>query len=529
MAGLNGREMSSPPRLLGVGGGHPAIFSRRVHDGLTLGAFGLAALAVALGVAVAVPKPSIALALGAVALLLGVAWLVATPRPELTVTAAAIFLGCINGPLKLIANAGAASSAVQDVVILAVVLGMVVRLVVQRSSARLPPLSGWVFAFILLVLIEAFNPLTNGLLKVLAGYRQQLEWVPFFWFGYMLIRSPERFRRLFLLLGAIASINAVASTAQTQASPNQIASLGAGYNNRVFGATSRKYISEGSAHVRPLGLGSDSGFSGGLGVIALPGTLALLAIATTRRQRVLATIFALGAIAGVATGLGRLQVGGAVLDVFAFAGYSFIAGRRITRPIAALLLVVALAVPLGALFISLVGEGVFSRYTSLAPSKVANTATGYKENDLLAIPKYLAAEPFGYGLATAGAVSGFGGKSKELFEGHNINAETQYNFLVKELGLPGLVIWTGFLLRLIFLAAGGLRRVIDPTVQIGLIGVCSPLVAFFFMAFNGPVSAGVTGGAYYWFAAGVAAYWFLGQGRTFGAQAVKRPDSLLAA
>ena len=38
-------------------------------------------------------------------------------------------------------------------------------------------------------LVEAFNPSTHGILKILGGFRQQLEWIPFFFFGYVVMRS----------------------------------------------------------------------------------------------------------------------------------------------------------------------------------------------------------------------------------------------------------------------------------------------------------------------------------------------------
>ncbi len=522
--------MSTPyTRSIGsASGAHPAVLNRRVHDGLVAGLVWSMALVMALGIAVSIQKPNIALFLGGIALLLGVVWLMVNPRLEVTVTALAVFLGCVDGPIKLIANAGAVSSALQDVVMLAVTLGLFVRVLVRRRPARMPPLSGWVIAFVLWVLVEAFNPSTHGFLKILAGYRQELQWVPFFIFGYLLIRTPQRFRRLFIILGIITTMNGVVATMQTQMSPSQVASLGSGYNERVYGKSARKYVSEGEAHVRPLGLGSDSGFGGGLGVITLPGTLALLAVARSRRERWLALALCLGSAMAVATGLGRLQVGGAVLGVFAFAGLAMLAGRRISRSIAALLLVGAVALPLGAVFVSAVGEGIFSRYSSISPEKATSTATGYKQNDLKEIPHIVSANPFGYGLATAGAVSGFGGKATELLEGHNINAETQFNFLVKELGLPGLLIWTAFLIRLVVLAASRLRHVWDPDVQIFLVGVCAPLVAFVFMAFDGPLSASTAAGTYFWFAAGVLAYWLAGPGRAMARRTVGVPRSEVA-
>jgi len=521
--------MSAAAGPLFAGSGHPAVTSRRIHDTATTAAFALAAIGAALAVAIALPKPNLPLTLGVIVMLLFIVWLAVSPKIEWTVTALVIFLGCLNGPTKLVANAGALSSGVQDVLVLAVTLGLIVRTIAKRTPVSMPPLVGWVIAWIVFVLIEAFNPNTVGILKTLAGYRQQLQWVPFFWFGYLLIRTPQRFKRAFWLLGVIALLNAFASTGQTQLSPEEVASLGSGYSARVNGPAARTYGSGGEGHVRPLGLGSDSGFSGGIGMIALPGCLALVALSKRRRERWAALILTLGCLAGVITGLGRLQVGGTIIALGAFVGYSFLAGRRISKPILALLGAVAIALPVGVVFVEAVGSGVFSRYTSIQPERFAGTAGSYKFGEIEAIPKYIAAQPFGFGLGTAGAVSGFGGKQKELFEGHNIPADTEYNFLVKELGIFGLAIWLGFLIRLIVLAATHLRRVVHPELQILLIAIASPLVAAFFMALDGPVSAGVAGGAYFWFAGGVMSYWFLGKGRRLASQPQAAPGTLVAA
>jgi len=520
--------MNPAARPLFAGGGHPAVLSRRMKDAATTFAVLAVAACVAIAIAVSVPERDFALALVGIAMAVFIVWLVCTPRLELAVGAIVIFLGCLNGPTKLIANAGALSSGIQDVLVLAVTLGLAARVIAKRSPVRVPPLFGWVLAFVLLVLIEGLNPNTGGFLKALGGYRQQLQWVPFFFFGYLLIRSPQRFRRMYWLLGVVALLNAFASTSQTQLTPGEVASLGSGYAYRVQGKGARTYNAEGEAHVRPLGLGSDSGFSAGIGVIALPGCLALVATVRRRRERWAALILALGALAGIITGLGRLQVGGSVFTLVAFVGFAMLARRRVSKPILALIATIALALPVGLVFVDAVGPSIFSRYTSIAPEHFASTAVDYKSGGLRSIPTYIAAEPFGFGLGTAGAVSSFGGKSKELFEGHNITADTEYNLLVKELGLFGILIWTGFLIRLIVLAARRLRNVVDPDVQIFLIALCSPLVAYLFMAVDGPVSVGVAGGSYYWFAAGVSAYWFLGAGRFFGSRASPEPGTLVA-
>src|SRR5207302_2919308 len=96
------------------------------------------------------------------------------------------------------------------------------------------------------------------------------------------------------------------------------------------------YVVEGEGRVRPPALGSDSGFGGGVGVIALPATLALLALWRFRRKW-LPVVLVFGAILAVATCLGRVQVVGASIGVMSFAALSASLGRRMARPVATLL------------------------------------------------------------------------------------------------------------------------------------------------------------------------------------------------
>ena len=493
----------------GVAGAHPAVVNRRIQDLLAVTAMGLGAFAIALGIVVAEPKPELALIVGALAGGLVVFLLVSSPRLDLTVLFLGFYLGCIGGPIKLISQGGLVTSALQNVLILAVLLGLLMRMIVQRRPLRLPPLSGWVLAFVFAVLIEAFNPKTGGILKSFAGFREQLQWVPFFFFGYILIRSKARLRKLFLVLGVIALANGVVSTYQTQLSPQQVGSWGPGYAAKVFEGH-RKYSSEGVARVRPMGLGDDSGVGAGFGDIALVGTFAL--IATMRRRRWAAMLLCLGAMVAIATGLGRLQVVGGVLGLIVYILLSSSAGRRASRPLVAALIVAAIAIPVGLLFISAVGGGVFSRYTSISPGQVSGTTTSYKQGELLTIPRDLAAAPFGFGLGTAGPAKGFGGQVTEELEGHNVNAETQYNFLVDETGLPGLVAWTGFAIALALLAVTRLRFIADHELQVYLAAAFAPVIAMFFMGFDGPVSGSESNGSYFWLAAGIASYWLAGPG-----------------
>ncbi len=393
---------ASQPRVAAPSmGAHPAVVSRRIAELALLGGAGAIVLGVALGIALAVPDPNFALVLALAFGAVGIIALAVNSRLEISVALLAIYLGALDGPVKLL-SANQAASAVRDVLIAAVALGAIVRLLARRERVALPPMSGWVIAFVALVLADAFNPNTLGTLKILGGLRQELEWVPFFFFGYVLMRSRKRFRQLFLILGVIALANGAVSLYQTRLEPAQLASWGPGYSELVYGnetLSARKYLSEGVARVRPPALGSDAGFGGSVGVIALAGAVVLLAT-VRRRRRWFAALLCVGALLAIATSLARLSVLGAVISLLAFgllcAGAGV--GRRMRRPLGALLSVAGVAVALGVALVAFEGGGVFSRYVSISPSNVGSTSTTYKAVSLAQIPNDIVNDPFGFGL-----------------------------------------------------------------------------------------------------------------------------------
>jgi hypothetical protein len=514
--------MSVPyPRLSGpIGGVHPAVLNSRLRQALLVGLAGLIPLLVALGVAVAVPRPNLALAVALALGALGLVVLATNSRLEVTVTILALYLGLLDGPVKLLTGGHELATVFRDVLIFAVSLGAVVRLLAKKERVKLPPLSGWVLAFVAIVLAEAFNPNTHGIVKALGGFRQQLEFVPFFFFGYVIMRSKERFRKLFLILGVIALANGAVGVYQTKLGPAQLASWGPGYKELVVGTqeagtkgglTGRVYSSEGVARVRPPALGKDSGFGGGVGMIALPGALALIAMGG-RRRRWIGVLLCLGALLGVATGLGRFQVVGAALAVIGFCALSVTSGGRLLRPLAAVLGVFVLAIPLGALLVSIEAPGTFSRYAEIAPEKVVS-AKDKKTGELSRVPHQLVIAPFGVGLASVGAAAGFGGQVSHQLEGKSVGAETQFNFMADELGAPGLLLWLGLIVNLILLAARRLRHVADLELRIYLSAVFAVIIAFLLVGVSGPIMGSPAAGPFFWFAAGIAGYWFLGPGR----------------
>ncbi len=505
------------PQLAGLlGGAHPAVVGRRVHDLLIVALTGLVPLAIGLAITVESPKPDPLLIFGILIGAVGVVVLFVSTRYEVTLTLLVLYLGLLDGPIKLQA-ASAAASGVRDILGLAIGLGMVLRLLVKRERVSLPPLSGWVLAFVAFVLIEALNPHTDGILKSLGGYRQQLEWVPCFFFGYLILRSKKRFRQFFLLLGVIALANGVMGTIQSRLSPSQLATWGPGYHELVFGGegngiTGRTYSVEGVAHVRPMALGSDAGFGGGVSTVALPCLLALLAVGG-RRRRWPILLCCLGAALGVATAASRTSIIIAVVGIVVFAALSLLAGLRVSRPLAGVVVVLLIAVGVGSALSATEGSGIFARQETLTSVETAQSTGGNgKERTLSLIPHYLEAAPFGFGLGTAGSVSGFGGHQRLELEGQKVEGGSAYSILVKELGLPGLLLWVGLTINVIAIAVSQLRRIRDVELRTYLVGMMAAYIAFTFQGLAGPTLV-VTIGAFLWLVPGVVSYWFAGAGR----------------
>ncbi len=101
---MNAPRMRLPSRAAGW---HPVVLGRRINDALLLAIAGLITLALALLIVVAMPKPNYPLVVGGIVGALAPwgcspaarAW--SSPFRCL-----AFYLGCVNGPLKLISSTG---------------------------------------------------------------------------------------------------------------------------------------------------------------------------------------------------------------------------------------------------------------------------------------------------------------------------------------------------------------------------------------------------------------------------------------
>ena len=523
--------MSNPyPHLVDrVGWGHPSVLGRRVRERVLVGLSALVAVVLAFAASLEMPQPTVenmALALVITLAFLGLLALVFSTRYEVTLTVLALYLGLLDGPIKL-EHPGRLTSAGRDVLIIAIAAGMLMRLLLKRQRLTRPPLSGWVMVFVAVVLVQAFNPDTGSILKVLGGYRQELEFVPFFFFGYLIIRSKQRFRQLFLLFGVIALANGLVGAYQSRLTPGQVATWGPGYAERIEGGSSnstklsgRTYVAEGAPHVRPTALGSDAGAGGAVGVIALPGLLALLAAGKTRRRWPV-VLGILGALLAIGTSASRTFVVVGAAELVVFVGLALIARAGISRALAGLMAGLVLATGAGVALIALDGGQILHREEGLI-NPTPREGKGLevekeqgednKTRNLSEIPRDIADAPFGIGLGVTGAVSGFGGGGKPTLEEEKVSGGSAYNLLTVETGALGLFIWLGLSASVIVLGISRLRRIEDTELRLYLVGMLTAFIAVAIQGLSAPTLAVSPAGAFQWFAVGVLAFWIAGPG-----------------
>jgi hypothetical protein len=429
-------------------------------------------------------------------------WLLITNKPELGLAVLLIYLGVVDGFIKLKVGTELPTLG-RDVLLYALAIGMLLRAKVSGKQLDLPPLTGWVIAFVLVVLVQLLNPANQSWLHSVAALRQHIEFVPLFFIGYAVMRSKQRLRMFFLLMLLVASVNGAVSLMQFNLSPDQLASWGPGYSNLINGVGSAPRTAEGKdgeKRVRPPGLGSDMGFAGNLGAVALPGALALLALGRfNRRQAWLAAALTPGAVVAIVTSQSRSVVVVAVVAVIVFAALALLAGQALRIALGGLV-----AIVLAFSAISFVGHsdsGAFYRYSSVKPGELINTTVDARSQTIEQIPLYAGRFPLGAGIGSVGPAASFEG------EGLPLNAESQFTFMIVELGVIGLLVYIAFQVRLLTMVLPGLRRLEDRESRLLIAALITLLVEFIAMWIIGVTTTSSPNAPYIWFAAGAAVWW----------------------
>ena len=492
----------------------PKLPSVRPVQGPAVLVLGLAAVAAAAGLALATTAVGTGIVIGGALVGAVALWMAVHDDYHLSLAVLLVWLGVFDGYVRL-KTGKETLTIVRDVFVFAIAAGWLVRNSVRKESVRIPPLGGWALVFVGLVLVQLFNPADGTLRHSVAALRPHLEWVPLFFLGYAALRSIHRLRAFAVILVCIGALNGVVGYKQFGLTTEQLASWGPGYQARVFGTgdvSARLFPdSHGNLRPRPFALGSDSGFGGTLAVLALPFVLALVATARgSPRQLWVAIPAMVGCAVALLTSQSRTAVVACVVALLAFLLLA-VRGRRFMSVV--LPLAVASVIGLGVVsaVVGQAGAGGL-RYQSIAPSKVFHSTVRDRGTSLALVPGYVTDYPLGAGIGSVGPaariVSGLGHKE--------LDGETEFTFLLVELGLPGLLLVLGMTLRLIVLAFRRVRKIEDDELRWYLAAVAAPFCAFVVSWFTTSTSVTSPNAPYFWFAAGVLAYWLLDRRETEG-------------
>jgi hypothetical protein len=397
---------------------------------------------------------------------------------------------------------------VRDVILWGTATLALLTVLLSRRPIRVPPLTGLVALFCVLVLVQVVNPAAYSAKVSLVALRQHLEWVPLFFLGFYALSSVKRLRVFAIVLLVAAAANGVVGFVQFSLTPDALAAWGPGYETLARGdqsldpadrAARTFYDASGRDHVRPPGLGPDAGFGGLVAMLALPAAMALLLSQMTARRRLaLACVLPLILVA-IVTSQTRSALLASIVAVIAF----LIVGFSSQRILPALTVITASAVCLAGA-VSFVGGGdggAFRDLDTIAPRQIATTFGAERGTSLALLPGYASRFPLGAGLGTLGSAS-----QLRAPDNRELSGETNFNYLLLELGIPGLLLAIALLVLVLGKLAGAARAAADRDAGLLLAALTAGLAGLATMWFASSVSATPFAG-FFWVAAGVAAYW----------------------
>jgi len=447
-------------------------------------------------------------AVGALAFLLLAGWCFSHRRVDRSLAAFGLYLGLLDGYLKL-RTGNPVMTLARDVLVVAIASGALVRTMTSRRPLPLPPLCGLVLAFSAVVVVELFNPDGPGVVFGLGGVRQHLEFVPLFFLGYAFMRRETQVQKLLLILVFCAAAGGFVSFVQSTLTPEQFARWGPGYSERILGTDTFEgaprvaFDETGATSVRPFGLGSDLGAGAVAAALALPALIAMamslkgamrmwlvpagigigLAIATSGTRAALVTVFvsalAFGLIAAASRNAPRVIAGLGISAILVYGAFQYLGPNTSTA----------------------------TRAQSIAPTKVLTTFAQERGSSVAKFGEYATGHPLGLGVGSVGPAAG--ALSDRPISLQVLNTETEWNFLVLEVGLAGLALFVALNLRLMSLALTRIRRIVDPAVRLHLAALAGPLFALVVAGFSGVTTASVPPAPYFWFVAGVLSYWLV--------------------
>jgi O-antigen ligase len=248
-------------------------------------------------------------------------------------------------------------------------------------------------------------------------------------------------------------------------------------------------------------LGSDAGAGAVTAALALPGLVALALVGKGRaRWAMLPMSIGVGLAVATSGSRGAIVVVFVTLVVF---GLTAAASKNALRAVIGIALGVALVY---AAFVQLgAGNASTERARSIAPSRALSTFQGERGHSVSAFGGLASGHPLGVGIGTSGPAA----RVQQTADRTVYNTETEWNFLIVETGIAGLVVYVALLLRMAWLAFTRIRRIDDHALRLQLAALAAPVVGMLLSGFSGATSASVPTAPYLWIVAGMLAYWLI--------------------
>jgi hypothetical protein len=445
---------------------------------------------------------SILRATTAVLLVAGGLWLFATPHTGRALALLVLYLGLFDGYLKLRTNNQLATLG-RDVLLYALAAGALLRASRRGDPLGWPPLAGVVIAFVAIALVQVLNPANSGYGRSIAALRPHLEFVPLFFLGFAVLRTRQAVIVLLWLIVVVGAVNGIVSLIQFNLSPSELASWGPGYADRIEGrsVSGRLFVDEGGEQrTRPFGLQSDSGGGGVVGLLAGPAAVALFMIVRGIRRLALVPLAA-GVVLAVVTSQSRGPLLAALIALAVFA-LLVVTSRRVATYIGGLTVTAVIVYVVVGVLAASSDSGLFDRYRTVTPSQVVQTTYEYRRETVALIPQYVRDFPFGAGLGSVGPGTSLGSATNS-----ELNGESEWTFLIIELGTPGLVVLFTFVVTVLARVLTRLRTLYAGEDRVVLAALAAPLFALFLLWSVATVTATSPGGPFLWAASGALAWW----------------------
>lgn len=425
-----------------------------------------------------------------------------------------LYILLLDGFLRL-KTGNTSLTIVRDVLPVALLIFLTTHAAVKGRRWPRVPMRTLAAAWVMLVVVQLANPNTLELARGAAAARPHLEFLTFFFIAAATLTTMRRLETFLLVLVCCAAANGVVSLYQSSLTPAQLGTWGPGYQRLFVQQVNARVAIDaaGEKTVRPSALGSDTGFGGVLGMLALPAALAIVIVGRGWRRSVAGATIPL-IIVAVLTSQTRAAVAATAIAVLAFALLSCLGNRgRMLYPLGLIAIVAAF-----------VGNGVLDgsidleRYSSITPTNIAGTFGQDRGASVGLVDDYITRYPFGAGIGSAGPGASVGSSANAS----KVSGENEFAYLLVETGVAGMLVMLLIFgstmrrgLQLLRRSTGNSRALLSAALA-ALIGICTLWLAT-------PVTANAPASPVFWTLAGCFALLTVQTPKHLGTTSPARP------